>query len=631
MSGRTNMLSRDIQSTVPKGVTLIVFIAMLLVAFFLGAVLTGGRNDRSTEEDQAVAGTDTSSTASTRWTCSMHPQIKLPDEGKCPICFMDLIPLKQDENDGVDLDQIRVSEAAMKIAAIQTHPVIRGIAESRITLFGVLDYDETRVTDVSARVSGRLDTLYADFTGANVRKGDKLAAIYSPELLSAQQELMHTYKAVQSYKTNWENAPKLPMATYQSARKKLLLLGLSDKQIAEIEENGITSTHTVIRSPVEGIVIDKHISEGSYVKTGSSVYTIASLSQLWILFDAFESDIEWLHAGQEIKFRSRAFPGETFAATVEWIDPVLDESSRSASVRARAYNIDGKLKPGMYVTGEITSSNAESSDFERDESLLIPATSPLITGRRAIVYVQTSTDDGNVTFEGREIELGPKAGDYYIVRSGLSEGEVVVTNGAFKLDSELQIQARRSMMLPSNGSDIRTSHVNHSGSGDDRFGTGIPNRMGDKPARNMDEAMPAIQTLFDAYFDIQMALANDNLKEAASAYEVFLNRCKSLEASDLPQGVYENLRDHSLAGTEAESIDNSRDAFYHLSNSIIELESSYGHLKRDYFLTFCPMARENEGAYWLQEVDTVYNSFYGSMMLRCGEIKKRLPAANLSD
>ncbi|MCK4573344.1 MAG: DUF3347 domain-containing protein, partial [candidate division Zixibacteria bacterium] len=268
---------------------------------------------------------------------------------------------------------------------------------------------------------------------------------------------------------------------------------------------------------------------------------------------------------------------------------------------------------------------------------LIPASAALITGKRAVVYVEIPSDEEPV-FEGRVVELGPRAGDFYIVRSGVEEGEQIVTNGAFKIDSELQIQAQPSMMSPEDGPAM-AGH-NHGPADQPRrieraapvvYQVGTANRLADG-----DVAREALSLVYDAYFGIQMALADDDNEKAVAGFETLRVVLSNVEMSRFEGEAHERWMDLSgklssvaQTGAGASNIEAARDAFYHLSQTAIELHDTFGHAPdRSYYLTFCPMARDNKGAYWLQTVDTVYNSFYGDAMLRCGEIKQTLSSSD---
>lgn len=461
-------------------ILVLLFMALLFGYFIRGEGSVSHRHETqmNLEQKQGV------------WTCSMHPQVQLPKPGDCPICGMDLIPVEVDSGDNLGPRELSLSESAQKLAQIETTLVERKFVEAQIRMVGKVDYDETNLGYITAYVGGRLDRLYVDYTGVMVNKGDHMASLYSPELLTAQEELIQSLKAVKGLKESDINILKeTALSTVESAREKLRLWGLTAEQIEGIERRGISVDHITIYSPMAGIVIHKNALEGMYVQTGTRIYTLADLSKVWVKLDAYESDLSWLRYGQEVEFYTEAYPGKIFKGKIAFIDPVLSEKTRTVKIRVNVENLDFQLKPGMFVRAlvrakvskggyvmdpalagrwicpmhpEIIEKEAGSclicemplvqaeqlgyvsADTEGEAPIVIPVSAPLITGTRAVVYVKVPGTLSN--YEGREVVLGPRAGDYFLVESGLSEGEEVVTRGNFKIDSALQIQAKPSMM-----------------------------------------------------------------------------------------------------------------------------------------------------------------------------------------
>ena len=466
---------------------------VVVVAFLCGYLLKSFSQRPPTGIEDEHPGQQTTSSEKTIWTCSMHPQIRQPKPGKCPICFMDLVPVKVGSSAEAGPRQLAVSEETAKLMEIETAAVQRKFVTVEVRMVGKIDFDETKVKNITAWVPGRIDRLYVDFTGITVNKGDHMVELYSPQLISAQAELLQASKAAGSINTESPDLiKKTTSATLQAAREKLHLLGLTDQQINKIETSGKPDTHITIYSPISGVVTWKNATEGVYVETGTPIYTVADLSRLWVKLDAYESDLVWIRYGQEVEIITEAYPGEIFKGKITFIDPVLDDKTRTVKLRVNVDNSQGKLKPQMFVRAAVNSNVAEGgkvmapemagkwicpmhpdivkdapgscdicgmalvtteslgyvkADTTAGAPLVIPASAPLITGKRAVVYVRLPNTK-KPTYEGREITLGPRAADYYIVESGLAEGELVVTNGNFKIDSALQIQAKPSMMNP---------------------------------------------------------------------------------------------------------------------------------------------------------------------------------------
>ena len=388
---------------------------------------------------------------------------------------------------------ITLSDTAQKLASIQVAPVERKFVAAEIRMFGKIDYDETKLAYITARVPGRLDRLYVDYTGINVKKGDHLIYLYSPELLTAQEELLQALKRVRTKNSDRKYAQKDSFSILEATREKLRLWGLTESQIKQIEKKNKPTDHITIYAPISGTVIHKNAVEGMYVKTGTRIYTIADLRRVWIKLEAYESDLTWIRYGQKVEILTDTYPGERFEGRISFIDPILNAKTRTVGVRVNVENRDGRLKPGMFVRGivysrvsaggkvvapdlagkwispmhpEIIKDRPGKCDIcgmplvqtemlgytaaePKDAPIVIPATVPLITGKRAVVYVRIP--DNSTMFEGREVVLGPRAGNYYIVLKGLHEGESVVVNGNFKIDSAMQIEAKPSMMNPEGG------------------------------------------------------------------------------------------------------------------------------------------------------------------------------------
>jgi Cu(I)/Ag(I) efflux system membrane fusion protein len=459
---------------IPPYYLLAIIVVVLAVGIVIGRWM-GGPSGRS----HSAAPTEVVSAEPETWTCSMHPQIQTPEPGDCPICGMDLIPVDKGSGNELGPRALAMSESALALAEIQTTEVVRAFSEVEVNLVGRLELDETRVRSLTARFPARIDELFVNYTGAPVKAGEHLAIVYSPELSTAQHELIMAYQA----------DPEGSLAI--AAREKLRLWDLLPDQIEAIIERGEASDNFELRAPIGGVVVAKNVNEGDYVTTGQSLLKIADLGVLWLFLDAYESDMPWLRFGQEVEFTVEAWPGETFNGQIAFIEPELDRMTRTVAVRVNVPNGKARLKPGMFARGIVRTTVAEGGKVHApdmagkwispmhpeivkdapgqcdvcgmdlvpaeslgyvdlpvgDAPLVVPASAVLRTGKRAVVYVRIE-DAEEPTFEGREIVLGPRAGDVFLVQSGLSEGERVVTRGAFKLDSALQIQAKPSMMNP---------------------------------------------------------------------------------------------------------------------------------------------------------------------------------------
>jgi len=367
------------------------------------------------------------------WTCAMHPQIRMDAPGKCPICGMDLIPLDHG-NTSPDPAAIHFTKEAIQLANVMTSVVTRQKPVREVRLYGKVQADERLLQNQAAHIPGRIEKLMVNFTGETVSKGQTLALIYSPELVTAQQELLEAAKSKQTQP-----------GIYEAAREKLQLWKLSESQVADIEKSGKVQTKFEVVSNTSGIVTARRVNTGDYVSQGSVLYDLADLSTVWVMFDAYESDLPFLKAGDKLTFTIQAIPGQNYSGRIIFIDPVVDAVSRVSKVRVEIGNPSGKLKPEMFATGIVQANMAEFKD-----KMVIPRSAVLWTGKRSIVYVkQTGTEEA--VFKIREIGLGPMLGNSYIVLNGLAEGEEIVTQGTFSVDAAAQLEGKPSMMNPSGG------------------------------------------------------------------------------------------------------------------------------------------------------------------------------------
>lgn len=396
---------------------------LLLVGLFLGWLFFHSPKAVTDEHNHSAA-----ETKKQLWTCAMHPQIRLDHPGKCPICGMELIPL---QNGGVKVDSnaVHFSKEAMELASVATSIVSRQKPLKEVRLYGKVQADERLLQNQVAHVGGRIERLMLNFTGEPVRKGQLLALIYSPDLITAQQELLEAAKSKQTQ-------PEI----YEAATEKLMQWMLTEKQIAQIERSGREKTNFEVYSNTSGIVTTKRVNTGDHVSEGAVLFEVANLSSVWVLFDAYESDLPFLKVGNTISFSLQALPGTNFSANIRFIDPVIDPVNRVAKVRVEVSNAGGKLKPEMFATGVV---KANLNEFK--DKLVIPRSAVLWTGKRSIVYVKQPDGDG-INFNMREIDLGPMLGNSYVVLGGLKEGDEIVTDGTFSVDAAAQLAGKPSMM-----------------------------------------------------------------------------------------------------------------------------------------------------------------------------------------
>ena len=308
--------------------------------------------DEHTGHASMIAASDAAKTIRF-WTCVMHPTVKMQEPGGCPVCKMDLIPIY--EGSGLEL-----TEQQKALIPVRTEPVAFREVSREIRTVGVLDYNETRMAYASTRISGWIEDLHIDFTGINVRKGDALLSIYSPELVTAQEEYLTALKSVTELQdTEYVELRKSVEQTLAAAKSKLELYGLTLSQIEDIRNRGEVSTTLPLFAPMDGTVVHMNVTQGQHVNKGMNLYRIADLNSLWIMADVYEYELPWIYMGQAVEITAQSMPGLAFSGKVTYIYPFFDTQTRTQKVQIEVPNLTGRLRPGMYVTLQIKPTLAE--------------------------------------------------------------------------------------------------------------------------------------------------------------------------------------------------------------------------------------------------------------------------------
>lgn len=294
--------------------TIYIALGTLVLGLLLGWFFFGGTPENQTSEHQHEQSENTT------WTCSMHPQIRQPEPGQCPICGMDLIPLNSESSDEENPMEIKMSPTAMQLANVQTSVITRQKPVKEVRMNGKVKADERKISSQSSHIPGRIEKLMVSFTGEQVSKGQVLAYVYSPELVTAQEELFEAYKIK-------EDQPQL----YQAARGKLSNWKLTEKQIDKILEASEPQEQFPVLADVSGVVLSKKVNLGDYIKKGQILFEVADLSKIWVLFDVYESDMPWIKKGNDVVFTIQSLPGETFKGNITFVDPVINPKTRVAA------------------------------------------------------------------------------------------------------------------------------------------------------------------------------------------------------------------------------------------------------------------------------------------------------------
>lgn len=560
------------------------FSLVLAVGLLFGWLLFGGSNKETHSTTEEI-------TRETIWTCSMHPQIRQNEPGKCPICGMDLIPLTSGDVAGSDSPFIyTMSPEAAALANVQTSKVSYTTPEYEVYLTGKIAANEQKLASITANYSGRIEKLFVDFTGQTVNKGEKMATIYSPELVTAQSELIEAAK-------NKQVNPSL----YNAVREKLRLWRITEKQIDAIESSGEVMTELDVYADISGIVITRNVSTGDYVNRGSMLFEIADLSSIWVMLDAYEQDLSLIKIGSKVNFTVASLLGQEFTSTVTFVDPLINPQTRTASIRAEANNPGLQLKPEMFAKGKIKATFSSQTEL-KGKSLLIPKTSVLWTGTRSVVYVKVPGSE-YPAFEMREVVLGPRAGDFYVIEKGMQEGEEIVINGVFAVDAAAQLSGNYSMM----------------------------NRPISKRLAVPEKFKSQLTDLTRRYFDLKNALVKSDFTTTKNIAGRVFQSLKAVDMKLLDDKTHlhwmeqENqLRKSIEAISKAKDIEEQRKHFETLSDALIESAELFGLTIDMVYVQFCPMAFDDKGANWLSESDKILNPYFGNMMLTCGEVKKKI-------
>jgi Cu(I)/Ag(I) efflux system membrane fusion protein len=462
-----------------------------------------------------------------------------------------------------------------------------------------------------------------NFTGEYVSKGRPIAYLYSPELVTAQEELFEAYKIRNSQ-------PRL----YKAAREKLKNWKLTENQIDEVINSGKAKENFPINADYSGYVLEKNVNLGDHVMAGEALYEIANLSRVWALFDIYENDLPWIDQGDSVEFTVASLPGKTYEGKIDYIDPVIDPQTRVTQARVVVQNTDQALKPEMFTSGLI---KAELE--ERRDELVIPKSAVLWTGKRSVVYVKKSGAKG-LHFKIREIVLGPALEDSYIVESGLMAGEEIAVSGTFSIDAAAQLAGKPSMMAPEGGAAM-TGH-DHGGTPsstststqdvhDGHQMDTLPKVNEMSETYQADEAFKdQLSDVFSSYLPLKDALIEGNVTTANKAAKTLLESLEEVDMSLVKGEAHMEwmndlnvLKTASQAIAREDNLDRIRLMLSPLSDQLYHTLKKY-QVEVDGYRQYCPMAKENTGAFWLSDSDEVLNPYFGEAMLTCGTVEETL-------
>ena len=589
------------------------------------------------------------------FTCPMHPQIRQPAPGRCPICGMALVPASSGAADLNDFS-VKIEPAQRRLANIQTAKAESGTLEATLQTVGAIAIDESRQATIAAYIDGRIERLFADYTGVDIAKGDHLAVIYSPQLYAAQVEYLEARRALGA-SGGLAAVRQAQEALAANTRQRMREFGMTDAQITELESTGKAESRLTIYAPQGGTVVEKLAVEGNYVKSGDPIYRIAELSTVWLMLKLFPEDATRIRFGQRVEAVIQSLPGEALVGRVAFIDPTVDPKTRSVGVRVELLNEHGRLRPGDYAAATIrlpigpqgkvydadlagkwispmhpqivreksgqcpicgmdlvpTSKYGFTNEpLPQPESLHVPRPAVLLAGGNSVVYVEIKPGE----FEIRPVTVGPILRDKIVILEGLKAGEQVATAGNFLIDSQMQLAGKPSLIDP-------TRAVARS---KERKGPLVLEQVAVTPIGG--DAGKSLEGLYAAYFDVQKALASDKKPPADSAQalhkaalELSSDTALPAASAKLAQAIAaksEHLHHMDLTG--------ARKDFKPISHAIVTLASQVrSEGARNSFTHFyCPMVKDGGGD-WLQPGGELLNPYFGSEMLRCGDKVQEFP------
>ena len=598
----------------------------------------------------------------TIYTCPMHPNIRQPSPGRCPICGMELVPASSAAAGAFDEFAVHIEPAQRRLANIRAAEVQSGPVEATLQTVGAIAIDESRQATIAAYIDGRLERLFADYTGIQIKKGDHLAIIYSPQLYGAQVEYLEAKRALK--------APGgLPVvrdaqeALAANTLQRLREFGMTEAQLRELEQTNTAQSRLTIYAPQGGTVVEKLAVEGNYVNAGDPIYRIAELSTVWLMLKLFPVDAALIRFGQRVEATIQSLPGQTFIGRVAFIDPTVDVDNRTVDVRVELSNEKRQLRPGDYAEARIrlpigprgevydadlagkwispmhpqiirdepgqcpicgmdlvpTSQYGYANEpVPQPESLYVPRSAVLLAGGNSVVYVETELG----RFEIRPVTVGPILRDKIVILEGLKVGEKVATSGNFLIDSQMQLAGKPSLIDPTRA---------------------IAKKEGRKGPLAFDnvsvtqvsgDAGNKLETLYDAYFEVQKALAADEKPSAATAQRLANTATELSNSTDIPEVSRKLTSQIATNAAHLHHMDlvGARKAFKPISHSVLTLATQIRSQDAEQPFThfYCPMV-PGGGGDWLQPGGELLNPYFGSQMLRCGEKVSELPVKGTTE
>jgi membrane fusion protein, copper/silver efflux system len=639
---------------------------LLPIGLFLGTavvliVLIGIAQRIGWLKAQETAAAIGESRTGTVYTCPMHPNIRQPNPGRCPICGMELVPASSAGAGALDGFAVEIAPAQRRIANIETAKVKSGPVDETLQTVGAIAIDESRQATIAAYVDGRLERLFADYTGVNINKGDHVAVLYSPQLFGAQVEYLEARRTLGIPAGNLQAVRQAQEALADNTLQRLREFGMTDEQLRQMEQEGKAQSRLTIYSPQGGTVVEKLAVEGNYVKAGDPIYRIAELSTVWLMLKLFPEDAAHVRFGQRVEATVQSLPGQTFLGRVAFIDPTVDVKTRTVNVRVELANDEGQLRPGDYAEARIQLPIGPQGEvFDADlagkwispmhpqivrdeagqcpicgmdlvptseygfakepvpqpESLYVPRSAVLLAGGNSVVYAETKPG----RFEIRPVTIGPILEDKIIILDGLEAGEKVATAGNFLIDSQMQLAGKPSVIDPT------------------RALAGAEEQKGPLVFKEVSvtaiegDTGKSLESLYAAYFEVQKSLAADQKPTSDAAQTIAKTATGLANDINLPDALRKLLQDVATHSEHLHHMDlaGARKAFKPISHAIVTLaaQARSAEAQQSFTHFYCPMVPDGGGD-WLQSDGEILNPYFGSEMLHCGEKVSVLPAKGM--
>jgi RND family efflux transporter MFP subunit len=548
------------------------------------------------------------------WVAPMDPTYIRDKPGKSPM-GMDLVPVYEGEGGESSEEVVRIDPVTVQNIGVKTAEVTRGPLIATVRTVGQVTYNEATVQHIHTKVSGWVEDLFVDTTGAEVYKGENLLSIYSPELVATQEEYLQALRyEQQTAESTFKDVARGGKALVDATRRRLLFMDIAPPQIDALEKRGTIQKAMILKSPTHGIVIDKKVLAGMKVTPGMELYTIADISNVWAIGSIYEYELPFVRTGQEAEITLPYEPGVVYKGRISFIYPYLSAASRTVQIRIDFRNPGFRLKPDMYVNVAITTKVAENV-------LQVPSDAVIRTGTHNIVITYL----GEGKFLPKDVVLGSEGQGVVEIKSGLAEGEKIVTSGQFLIDSESNLKEAINRMIEAKspgaekaagGAGVQTSkttadEINAAGRGapEASVATGTQKQM--------------MSGIIDAYMKIHGALVADSPAEVKTYAETLSGATDKLKAADARGALKEVTAAINLAlpGLLSGDMTKAKDSFAVLSRAMVSYVKGPGREEArasDIKIFYCPMQKES----WLQQGTSVQNPFLGKDMLICGnEIK----------